>query len=93
MAVSARLLAYFALWEFCFTVDVNCSMLAAVSCSDAACSSVREDRSVLPAAIPLLALYEGSIIAVAIVEKKAASAKAAAAAPAETPPPEGNPAE
>src|SRR5437763_5699302 len=44
-------------------------------------------------ALPLLTLYEGSIIAVAMVEKKAASAKAAAAAPAATPPPEGNPAE
>jgi len=32
-------------------------------------------------AIPLLVLYEGSIIAVGIVEKKAAAAKAAASAP------------
>ncbi len=32
-------------------------------------------------AIPLLALYEGSIIAVSIVEKKAAAAKAASASP------------
>jgi sec-independent protein translocase protein TatC len=38
-------------------------------------------------AVPLLALYEGSIIAVAIVEKKAAAAKAAAAPPSATPPP------
>jgi sec-independent protein translocase protein TatC len=37
-------------------------------------------------AIPLLALYEGSIIAVAMVEKKAAAAKAAGAAPTATPP-------
>jgi sec-independent protein translocase protein TatC len=47
-------------------------------------------------AIPLLALYEGSIIAVAMVEKKAAAAKATAAAappPAAPPPPETNPAE
>src|SRR3981189_1547783 len=46
-------------------------------------------------AIPLLALYEGSIFAVAMVEKKAADAKAAASAPppASPPPPEGNPAE
>src|SRR5665647_2172125 len=47
-------------------------------------------------AIPLLALYEGSIIAVRVVEKKAATAKAAAAAAppsAAPPPPEANPAE
>jgi sec-independent protein translocase protein TatC len=46
-------------------------------------------------AIPLLALYEGSIIAVQIVEKKAAKAKAAAAAPpsAAPPPPDPTPAE
>ena len=42
-------------------------------------------------ALPLLLLYEGSIIAVAMVEKNAA-AKAAAAGPTATPP-EGNPAE
>jgi sec-independent protein translocase protein TatC len=41
-------------------------------------------------AIPLLALYEGSIIAVRIVEKKAAAAKAATTA---APPPAANPAE
>src|SRR6266513_1704982 len=46
-------------------------------------------------AIPLLALYEGSIIAVAMVEKKAAAAKAASGPPpsASPPPPEANPAE
>jgi sec-independent protein translocase protein TatC len=45
-------------------------------------------------AIPLLALYEGSIIAVRIVEKKAAAAKAAKGGPtASPPPPEANPAE
>src|SRR6195256_5178001 len=46
-------------------------------------------------AIPLLALYEGSILAVAMVEKKAAAAKATTAAPppATPPPPEANPAE
>src|ERR1700676_3082748 len=38
-------------------------------------------------AIPLLALYEGSIIAVRIVEKKAAKAAAAAASASATPPP------
>jgi sec-independent protein translocase protein TatC len=43
-------------------------------------------------ALPLLLLYEGSIIAVAMVEKNAASAKAAAAGPTATPPPAGNPA-
>src|SRR5437763_9661260 len=46
-------------------------------------------------AIPLLALYEGSIIAVAIVEKRVAAAKTAAGTPpsATPPPPEANPAE
>jgi sec-independent protein translocase protein TatC len=38
-------------------------------------------------AIPLLALYEGSIIAVRMVEKKAAATAAAAAPPSATPPP------
>ncbi len=45
---------------------------------------------------PLLLLYEGSIIAVSIVEKKVAkqrTATAAATPPATTPPAEGNPAE
>jgi sec-independent protein translocase protein TatC len=37
-------------------------------------------------AIPLLALYEGSIIAVAMVEKKAAAAKTAGTPPSATPP-------
>jgi sec-independent protein translocase protein TatC len=41
-------------------------------------------------AIPLLALYEGSIIAVKIVEKKAAASKASSTTGA---PPAGNPAE
>jgi sec-independent protein translocase protein TatC len=44
-------------------------------------------------AIPLLALYEGSIFAVAIVEKKAAAAKAAATPPTAAPPPDPKPAE
>jgi sec-independent protein translocase protein TatC len=45
-------------------------------------------------AIPLLALYEGSIIAVRMVEKKAAAATAATTPPPATPPPpEANPAE
>ena len=43
-------------------------------------------------ALPLLALYEGSIIAVRIVEKKAAAARAAPPS-ATPPPPEANPAE
>jgi len=38
-------------------------------------------------ALPLLALYEGSIIAVRVVEKRAAAAKAAATPPAAAPPP------
>jgi sec-independent protein translocase protein TatC len=46
-------------------------------------------------AIPLLALYEGSIVAVRMVEKKAAAAKTAAGSPppATPPPPEASPAE
>src|ERR1700749_680109 len=44
-------------------------------------------------AIPLMALYEGSIIAVAMVEKKVAAAKAATATPAAPPPPDPKPAE
>jgi len=45
-------------------------------------------------ALPLLALYEGSIIAVGIVEKKAAaSAASSTAPPASPPPPAANPAE
>jgi sec-independent protein translocase protein TatC len=39
-------------------------------------------------AIPLLALYEGSIIAVRMVEKKAAAAQAASASPSATNPAE-----
>ena len=44
-------------------------------------------------AIPLLILYEGSIIAVRMVEKKAAAAQASTTPPPASPPPEGNPAE
>jgi sec-independent protein translocase protein TatC len=44
-------------------------------------------------AIPLLALYEGSIIAVRMVEKKATTAAAAAPPPSAAPPPAANPAE
>ncbi len=50
-ALVASMLACFALSVFCRTVEVNCSMLAAVSSSEAACSSVRCDRSRLPWAI------------------------------------------
>jgi sec-independent protein translocase protein TatC len=44
-------------------------------------------------AIPLLALYEGSIVAVRMVEKKAAAAQASTTPPPASPPPEANPAE
>jgi sec-independent protein translocase protein TatC len=45
-------------------------------------------------AIPLLALYEGSILAVRVVEKKAAAAAATGTPPAAAPPPpQANPAE
>src|SRR5258705_11306073 len=46
-------------------------------------------------AIPLLGLYEASIVAVRMVEKRAAAAKTAAGTPpsATPPPPEANPAE
>ena len=38
---------------FCFTVEVSCSMAEAVSSSEPACCSVREERSRLPEAISL----------------------------------------
>jgi sec-independent protein translocase protein TatC len=45
-------------------------------------------------AIPLLALYEGSIVAVRIVERRVAATTAAtASSPAAPPPPAANPAE
>jgi sec-independent protein translocase protein TatC len=44
-------------------------------------------------AIPLLGLYEGSIIAVRMVEKKAAATQASSGTPPASPPPEANPAE
>ena len=50
-ATSASSLAWLALSAFSFTVAVNSSMLAAVSSSAAACSSVREERSLLPVEI------------------------------------------
>ncbi|MCY1286562.1 hypothetical protein D9M70_355380 [compost metagenome] len=50
-AASARPLAARARSVFWRTIAVSSPMLAAVCCSEAACSSVRCDRSVLPAAI------------------------------------------
>ncbi len=50
-ASSASALAWRALSEFCLTADVSCSIEAAVSSSELACCSVREDKSRLPATI------------------------------------------
>ena len=50
-ALSASWQAWPALSAFCRTIEVICSMLAAVCCSELACCSVRCDRSALPAAI------------------------------------------
>ncbi|MNQ34153.1 hypothetical protein D3C85_476040 [compost metagenome] len=50
-ALAANWLAWRALSAFCFTVDASSSMEAAVSSREAACCSVRLDRSVLPAEI------------------------------------------
>ncbi|HCI14226.1 MAG TPA: hypothetical protein DFK12_09770 [Gallionellaceae bacterium] len=47
----ASWLACLAFSAFCFTVEVSSSMLEAVSSKLEACSSVRCDRSLLPAAI------------------------------------------
>jgi len=55
-ALPASWLAWRALSAFCFTMLVSSSMLEAVSSSDEACSSVRCDKSALPAAICLVAL-------------------------------------
>jgi sec-independent protein translocase protein TatC len=44
-------------------------------------------------AIPLLLLYEGSIIAVRIVEKKASAARTTTTPPPASPPPDPTPAE
>ena len=54
-ALRASWLAWRALSAFCFTVEPSCSIDAAVCCSALACSSVRPDRSWLPAAISVLA--------------------------------------
>ncbi len=50
-AVTASPLAWRALSAFCFTVEVSSSIDEAVSSSELACSSVRDDRSALPEAI------------------------------------------
>jgi len=50
-ASPASLLAWRALSAFCFTVDVSSSIDEAVSSSELACCSVRDDKSWLPAAI------------------------------------------
>ena len=50
-------------------------------------------RGLAPLSAALLALYEGAIIAVRMVEKKAAAAQAASGTPPASPPPEANPAE
>ena len=50
-ALSASWFACWALSAFCRTVDVSSSIDDAVSSSELACSSVREDRSRLPLAI------------------------------------------
>ena len=52
-AVEAIWLAWRAFSALLLTVESSCSMLAAVSSSEAACCSVRLDRSWLPAAISL----------------------------------------
>ncbi|CAB3694320.1 hypothetical protein LMG26696_05070 [Achromobacter pulmonis] len=50
-ALAASWFAWRALSAFCLTVEASSSIDAAVSSSEAACCSVRLDRSVLPAAI------------------------------------------
>ncbi len=50
-ALAASALAWRAFSELLVTVEVICSMLAAVFSSDADCCSVRDDRSRLPLAI------------------------------------------
>ena len=53
VALNANWLAWRELSAFFSTVVLICSMLATVCCSALACSSVREERSVLPVAISL----------------------------------------
>ena len=50
-AFTASWLAWRALSAFCFTVEVSSSIEEAVSSSELACCSVRDDRSRLPEAI------------------------------------------
>ncbi|BAK14147.1 hypothetical protein PAJ_p0280 (plasmid) [Pantoea ananatis AJ13355] len=47
----ASWLAWCAFSAFCLTVEVNSSILAAVCTTAADCCSVRDDKSILPAAI------------------------------------------
>ncbi|MNY30355.1 hypothetical protein D3C86_1644610 [compost metagenome] len=60
-AFTASALACLALSAFWRTVLVSSSMLEAVSWSDDACSSVRCERSVLPAAIWLVPVAIASV--------------------------------
>ena len=55
-ADAANWLACWALSAFCCTVDISCSMAEAVSSSELACCSVRDDRSRLPLAISRVAV-------------------------------------
>jgi hypothetical protein len=57
----ASLLAWWAWSAFCLTVVVSSSIEEAVSSSEAACCSVRADRSMLVAAISLDALAISSV--------------------------------
>ncbi len=60
-ADTASWLAWRALSAFCLTVEVSSSIEAAVSSSELACCSVREDKSWLPAAIWLEAVAMVSV--------------------------------
>ena len=60
-ADSASWLAWRALSAFCRTVEVSCSIEAAVCCSALACCSVRADKSLLPEAIWLDAVAIESV--------------------------------
>ena len=60
-ALAASWLACLAFSAFCFTVEVSSSMLEAVSSRLEACSSVRCDKSLLPAAICFAAMLMESL--------------------------------
>src|SRR5450830_999295 len=60
-AAPASALAWRALSAFCRTAEVSCSIEEAVSSSELACSSVRDDRSRLPWAISLEAVWMVSV--------------------------------